>query len=83
MSKLTKKDQEAIRDLSESKFESEWTKAAADLEAAKERVSFFSQESQRRATAAKVAAMNPEELKAIAQYVSANGIESEEGVQNG
>lgn len=71
---------EDLTGLSDEEFEKEWTQAAQDLEAAKERVNGFASE-QRRREAKKVLDDMPEEQKRmLAQYVASEGIESREGV---
>lgn len=79
---LTDKEQERIRGLDTEAFEAEWTKAAQELEELKERLKFYSQDSQARAAeerASQLAAtLSDAEKLALVQAVQAEGIESQE-----
>ena len=74
--------------MDDEKFMKEWTKAADEFQKAKDLVSEFSKENQRREAEKQAVeryeAMNDAERAALAQVIEARGIESEEKVnENG
>lgn len=73
----------SIEDLDESDFEAEWTKAAEELDAARERCKAFRAEADRRAARKTIENMDPAVRDALTQYVKVEGIASEESVHNG
>lgn len=80
---MNKTERKELRDLSESEFMKAWTNRAKELDKAKEDCRAFREEYDRRLVAEKVEAMPEAERAAIAQYVRAEGIETEETVNNG
>ena len=74
----------SLAEMTDKQLESEWTKAAKELEAAKKRVREFSEEHQtrilERQAQAKLDTMSDAEKQVLAQMVQAEGIESEEKV---
>lgn len=74
---------EDLTQLSDEEFEKEWTQAAEDLAAAKERVRSYSEEQKRREAVKVLEDMPPEQRQMLAQYVQSEPIESREGVNGG
>lgn len=77
-----------LSSMDDEKFMKEWTKAADEFQKAKDLVSEFSKENQRREAEKQAVeryeAMNDAERAALAQVIEARGIESEEKVnENG
>lgn len=73
---LSKKAQEEIRDLTDKQFEHEWTRAAKELDEARERCKFFAEVNREREAKKKIEDMDPAERDALAQYCSANGFDA-------
>jgi hypothetical protein len=74
----------ALAEMTDEQLESEWTKAANQLEELKERLREFSQEHQFRAAEARAAqlaeSLSDDEKRALLQTMEAEGVASEEAV---
>jgi hypothetical protein len=73
---VNKTERKQLVDSSDSAFEKAWTKAAKDLEEAKERCALFAEINRERQARAKIEAMDPAERAELAQFVGTNGIDA-------
>ena len=72
-----------LEDMDDEEFMAEWTEASQEAEAAKARIKEFVQEQKRRDAKRVLDDMPDEQKKMLAQYLSTEGIASEEAVHNG
>ena len=72
-----------LENMSDEEFMEAWTAASEKATDAVARTKEFAAEQRRRDAVATLEAMSPEERNLLAQYVTTEGIESQESVHNG